>query len=200
MTTILLSALLALTSPMVNNAEIADPNTTQLEKQQTEITSHAKHLPLSHATDFVTLEEQIKKNPVQWKAAVDFLMKSDLMKLSAGRHEITTDGVFANVQEYETKDEAKYECHRKYIDIQCVVSGTEHIYVANIGKVSDPVAEFIDKKDIQFFTTASEHTKVLAGKDSYVVLFPHEAHKPCMNVDGQHSHIRKIVVKIPFIQ
>ena len=200
MTTILLSALLALTSPMVNNAVIADPNTTQLEKQQTEITSHAKHLPLSPATDFVTLEEQIKKNPVQWKAAVDFLMKSDLMKLSAGRHEITTDGVFANVQEYETKDEARYECHRKHIDIQCVVSGTEHIYVANIGKVSDPVAEFNDKKDIQFFTTASEHTKVLAGKDSYVVLFPHEAHKPCMNVDGQHSHIRKIVVKIPFIQ
>ena len=190
MTTILLSALLALTSP----------NTTQLEQRQTEITSHAKHLPLSPATDFVTLEEQIKKNPVQWKAAVDFLMKSDLMKLSAGRHEITTDGVFANVQEYETKDEARYECHRKYIDIQCVVSGTEHIYVANIGKVSDPVAEFNDKKDIQLFTTASEHTKVLAGKDSYVVLFPHEAHKPCMNVDGQHSHIRKIVVKIPFIQ
>ena len=200
MTNILLSVLLALISPISNNAEIAIQNASQSEQQQIDITTLAKHLPLSPATDFVTLEEQIKKNPVQWKAAVDFLMKSDLMKLSAGRHEITTDGVFANVQEYETKDEARYECHRKYIDIQCVVSGTEHIYVANIGKVSDPVAEFNDKKDIQFFTTASEHTKVLAGKDSYVVLFPHEAHKPCMNVDGQHSHIRKIVVKIPFIQ
>ena len=178
----LLSLILSLT-PIINETEISVPN-----------------LPLSSATDYVILEEQIKKNPDQWKAAIDFLTKSDLMKLSAGRHEITTDGVFANVQEYETKSEAKYECHRKYIDIQCVVSGEEHIYVANISKVSDPTAEYNAKKDIQFFSIASEYTKVLADKDSYVVLFPHEVHKPCMNVDGKQSHIRKVVVKIPFIQ
>ena len=179
---LLLSLILSLTS-IANETEISVPN-----------------LPLSSATDYVILEEQMKKNPDQWRAAIDFLTKSDLMKLSAGRHEITTDGVFANVQEYETKAEAKYECHRKYIDIQCVVSGEEHIYVANISKVSDPTAEYNAKNDIQFFNIANEYTKVLADKDSYVVLFPHEVHKPCMNVDGKQSHIRKVVVKIPFIQ
>ena len=200
MTNILLSLILSLLSPSFNDSEISVLCSTQSELSQADLLTSAKQLPLSPATDFATLEKQIQKNPDQWKAVIDFLTGSDLMKLALGRHEIADGGVFANVQEYETKDEVKYECHRKYIDIQCVVSGEEHIYVADITKVSDPVDEFNTENDYQLFSTASDFIKVIANKDNFVVLFPHEAHKPCMNVDGKHSHIRKVVVKIPFIQ
>ena len=155
------------------------------------------NLPLSPAIDMDTLKHQVHVNYEQWCAAEKFLTGNDLMTLELGRHDITSDGVFAIVQEYETKDVANYECHREYIDIQCVVSGAEHIYVADVVDVSDPVAEFDTQKDIQFFSTAAKYTKVLADKDNYVILFPRDAHMPCMNIDGIHSHIRKVVVKVP---
>ena len=191
----LISVFMALTTPVVSAIEINPKSVTVQECF--EPCDIIKSLPLSPSTDLVSLEKQIKANPDQWKAAVDFLTKSDLIKLADGRHEITSDGVYANVQEYQTKVEANYECHRKYIDIQCVVSGEEHIYVADIAEVSNPVAEFDCKKDIQFFCNAAQFTKVLADKDNYVILFPKDAHKPCMNIDGKHSQIRKVVVKIP---
>ena len=157
------------------------------------------NLPISPATDMTILEQQVKINLQQWSAAVAFLSENDLMTLPLGRHEITADGVYAIVQEYETKDEAKYEAHRKYIDIQCVVSGEEYIYVADLSKVSEPVADFDNVKDIQFFSIACNPVKVLADKENYVILFPNDAHMPCMHVDGKTSHIRKIVVKVPMI-
>lgn len=68
----------------------------------------------------VTKSGQIKKNPEQWRRAVEFLKENDLMKLAEGRHEVTGDGVYANVQTYLTKDTAPFENHRRYIDVQCV--------------------------------------------------------------------------------
>ncbi len=154
-------------------------------------------LPISPSVDKAELEAQMSKNPVQWQAAVDFLKNNNLMTLADGRHEITSDGVYANVQEYESKLESVYEAHRKYIDIQCVVSGQEYIYVENIDCVSDPVSDYSEKKDIQFFRTASKPKEVLADKDNFVILFPYQAHMPCMAIDGKPVHIRKVVVKIP---
>ena len=75
-------------------------------------------LSLSPETDRVALERQIRKNPEQWKKAVEFLCENELLKIPEGRHEITEDGVYANVQEYYTKESAPFENHHKYIDIQ----------------------------------------------------------------------------------
>lgn len=154
-------------------------------------------LPLSPDIDKAALEAQISANPRQWEAAVEFLRNNDLMTLAAGRHDITSDGVYANVQEYESKVESSYEIHREYIDIQCVVSGQEYIYVADINDVSEPIGDLDTSKDIQFFRKASNRKTVLADKDNYVILFPNEAHQPCMAIDGKPGHIRKIVVKVP---
>lgn len=156
-----------------------------------------KILPLSPATDKIELENQISKNPVQWEAVANFFKNSDLLALPLGRHEITPCGVFAIVQEYETKTESVFEAHRKYIDIQCVVAGEEYIYVADISKVSEPLADFDEQKDIEFFRYADGFEEVLADKDNFVVLFPKDAHQPCMAVDGKPGKIRKVVVKVP---
>ena len=157
-------------------------------------------LPLSPAIDKAELEAQVSANPRQWEAAVEFLKNNDLMTLASGRHEITDDGVYANVQEYESKIESSYEAHREYVDIQCVVSGEEYIYVADIADVNEPQGEFDVKKDIQFFRSADNSRKVLTDKDNYVILFPKDAHQPCMAIDGKPGHIRKIVVKVPYVK
>ena len=50
-----------------------------------------------------------------------------LRTLPAGKYPIDGDNIFALVSEYKTKSEAegKLEAHRKYIDVQYVISGEE---------------------------------------------------------------------------
>lgn len=157
-------------------------------------------LPLSADINKVLLQQQIKANPEQWEAAFDFLKDNDLMELSLGCHDITVEGTYANVQEYTTKEVSQFEAHKDYIDIQVVVRGEEYIYVSDI-KNAEGIAQVYDKaKDIEIYSSAKNVKAIVADPDNWVVLFPSEAHEPCMVKDGKASQIRKVVVKIPYIK
>src|SRR5262245_7996093 len=79
--------------------------------------------------------------------AFDFLRRPDLATVERGRHDIDGDNVFALVQDYETKprEQGKWEAHRKYIDVQYVVSGDECIGYANLGTLK--ITKDYDDKD-----------------------------------------------------
>ena len=70
------------------------------------------------------------------KEALDFLEQADLKGLAPGRHAICGDGVFAGVDEYQTKkpEAGFWEAHRKHVDVQVVLLGQEWI---GVGRVSD---------------------------------------------------------------
>ncbi len=55
-------------------------------------------------------------------------------------------------------------------------------------------------RDIEFFVGAVHPHKVRADKDNFLVLFPGEAHRPCISPDGRQTRVRKIVVKVPFAE
>ena len=63
--------------------------------------------------------------------AIDFLVKTDLSALPLGRTEIDGDNVFANVMEAQAKpvEELHFEIHKKYMDIQIDIEGTELICI-----------------------------------------------------------------------
>lgn len=130
------------------------------------------------------------------QTAFDFMQTNDLHTLPIGRYDLE-NGVFAIVQEYLTKAESVYEAHIKYIDLQYVVSGEEYIYVSDINEALECVASYDENKDIIFFQNTQSCTKVKLEKDTFVILFPNDAHKPCMSVCEYPSEVRKIVVKIP---
>ena len=67
-----------------------------------------------------------------FKAGFDFIEKAIKENLPVGKYEIDGKKVWASVQEYLSKDEAKAEAHRNYIDIQYIVSGKESMLNANI--------------------------------------------------------------------
>jgi hypothetical protein len=71
-------------------------------------------------------------NRDRWDKAFAFLRDNDLSSIELKRYDIDGDNVYATVSEYLTKNEedARYEVHRAYIDIQYVVSGKELIGVA----------------------------------------------------------------------
>ena len=156
-----------------------------------------KSLPINPDTNIALMEEQIAANPDQWKAAYEFLTDNDLASLPLGRHEIVEGGAYANVQEYDTRVEGKFEAHKDYIDVQIVVSGEEEVHVADIADAVDCLKEYDKTKDVMFYSSASEFKVYKACSSCWIVLFPGELHRPGLAKNGTPSPVKKVVVKIP---
>ena len=97
------------------------------------------------------------------------------------------------VQEYDTKPaaQAKWEAHRKYIDIQYVISGMERMGFANLKTMQ--VGEYAPERDFQALNGAGSFVDVFAG--AFVIFFPEDGHMPCLCVDAPEP-VRKIVLKV----
>jgi YhcH/YjgK/YiaL family protein len=125
---------------------------------------------------------------------IDFLINLT-PETPAGRYEIA-DGIYANVDEYEPKnyENCKFEAHKKYIDIQMVLSGEENLeYRCADGlKISE---EYDEKRDIMFFENPEEKSDyVHLTPFKFALIYPHEAHKP--QIKTVSSFVKKVVVKI----
>jgi YhcH/YjgK/YiaL family protein len=136
------------------------------------------------------------KNKDRWDKAFKFLKNTDLLKLELKRYDIDDDNLFATVSEYISKNEetAKFEAHRKYIDIQYVISGKEVMNVAPIATVKEILVPYDATKDIEF-VAVKEIVSFKANTDKFFIFFPGDAHRPGLK-DGVNSPVRKIVVKV----
>lgn len=136
------------------------------------------------------------KNRERWDKAFSFLKTSDLQGLELKRYDIDRDNLYAPVSEYLTKNEedAKYEAHRKYIDIQYIISGKEFIGVAPLSQKNEVLEPYDAAKDIEFLTVTGGEN-YLALPDRFFIFFPDDAHRPGLK-DGQNSPVRKIVLKV----
>lgn len=162
-------------------------------------TSEWQNLPIKpdRSVDVREFVEQNVLSPEEWKAAYDFMSDTDFGEILPGRYELTESGVYATVTDYMTKDTALFEAHRKYIDIQYVAAGREYIAIGDVNE-KVPVSAFDEEKDIEFFTLDESHD-FLADSSVFFVLFPKDAHRPCIKVEN-NSPVRKIVVKIPYVE
>ena len=140
---------------------------------------------LKNAETYYTLSDGIKKG-LQW------LAESDLKTLEKGKYFIDNDDIYANVDEYETKENADFEAHRKYIDIQYMVDGEEFIGVTDIENCKTCI-KYDETKDLEFFTAKDCFQTLKNGE--FLILFPHDAHKPCITIN-EKCKCKKIVVKV----
>ena len=117
--------------------------------------------------------------------------------LPVGRYEIDGDKVFALVQEYEAKPAhiCMFEGHRKYIDIQYIISGTEEMDVTFPSEVEEKIP-YDAEKDLEFFTDCPSPIKAVVHKGEYAVFFPHDIHKPAMAYGNKPEMIKKVVLKV----
>ena len=147
-------------------------------------------------TDIKHLGHQVSMTDALRKG-IDFLLRPDIPLLTDGRVDIDGDRVFALVQRYETvmTDAPRFEYHRKYIDIQYIVSGEEAIGWAPAGRMVI-TEEYDEEKDICFGTVLDgEMTLVYLKAGELAVLYPEDGHAPKLAA-GRPSHIFKIVVKV----
>jgi YhcH/YjgK/YiaL family protein len=136
------------------------------------------------------------KNKERWDKAFIFLKENDLSALEIRRYDIDDDNIYAPVSEYLTKNEedARYEAHRKYIDIQYVISGSEMIGIAPLSQKQETLEPYSAENDIEFFTVTGDENR-LATPDRFFIFFPEDAHRPGLKVDT-NSMVKKIVVKV----
>jgi len=147
-------------------------------------------------SDLDHLDHQIAAAPGLQKAFA-FLRSPGIHQLPDGRIEIDGDRVFALVQRYETMmtDAPKFEFHRKYIDVQFIVSGVEVIGWAPAARMTVTDAYDADK-DICFGTVESKKwTPVKLQAGQVAVLWPEDGHAPRLAA-GAASQVVKIVVKV----
>ncbi len=131
------------------------------------------------------------------KKALTFLQRQDLRSLADGKVEVDGDQVFAIVQRYETiaVHVPKFEYHRKYIDIQFIVSGEEIIGWTPAERMTI-VEPYNADNDICFGEDpAGKWTPVHLQAGQLAVLWPEDGHAPKIS-PGVPSPVMKIVMKV----
>ncbi|MDR3200635.1 MAG: YhcH/YjgK/YiaL family protein [Spirochaetales bacterium] len=130
-------------------------------------------------------------------AAIDYLLKTDVTKLPDGKHPVVgSDVVIAQASHYETKNlsDARFEAHKKYIDIQMVLEGKEGCcYLPLEGLAED--GPFEADRDVGFYKDANASCFPLEA-GMFAIFFPQDGHKPTCDFEGKKSKIHKIVMKV----
>ena len=133
-----------------------------------------------------------------FEKAFAFLSRKDLAHLPVGRHEIEGDRIFCLISRGpgRSRADAKLEVHRRYIDIQYIIAGTDEMGWKSADACAIPEAEFNADKDIGFFNDEPMHwTRISAG--SFAVFFPKDAHAPLVSGHEIHKAVVKIAVRYP---
>jgi biofilm protein TabA len=125
--------------------------------------------------------------------AIAYIRDTDFSTLTEGVHPIIAEQLFVIVEEAQgrRREEAQLECHRKYIDIQLVLEGTDEMGWKPLADCHQPVSEYSAAKDIQFFSDAAD-AWISTPANAYCIFFPQDAHAPLVGT----GKIRKVIFKI----
>ena len=124
---------------------------------------------------------------------LEILRDTDFSQLEDKRYDVDGDNLFFSLQSYESKPfNDTPEAHRKYVDIQCLVSGRERMGVAPLEDMVE-VAEARPEGDIWLYHGPTD--EILLTGDRFAALWPEDAHAPGIAVDGP-ERCRKCVVKV----
>lgn len=117
--------------------------------------------------------------------------------LATGRYGIDGNNVYVIVTEAPTKDYDKtaFESHRKYIDLQYVITGKENMGKASLASVTVN-KPYDEAADIAYYAGEGKIYTLPAG--TFMLFFPTDAHRPNITPGG-NKVVKKIVIKINVI-
>ena len=123
---------------------------------------------------------------------IAYLQQADLNALEPGKVELQGKDLFVNCQQTKPKapEEARYETHDQYIDIQIPISDTEVMgYLPRKEMPED--ASYNEEKDITYYQYALQNSFAVKP-GMFVVFFPQDAHAPGITPTG----VKKIIFKV----
>jgi len=142
---------------------------------------------LKNARLYFSTGERISK-------ALQYLRSTDFSILEPGRYDIDGENIYALVSVYNTKplSSAKWEAHKKYIDIQYVASGKEKMGVTSSDKVI-PLEDYSENNDCTIYKGDGNY--ILVDEGSFAVFFPTDIHMPGLSINLP-KEIKKVVIKV----
>lgn len=130
-----------------------------------------------------------------FKKAFEYLAQTDFSKVEKGKYELDGTNLFAIVNEYDTvsPDSEQMESHKKYIDIQYIVTGAERIG-HDFLQHQTPSQAYDAEKDFMLFAEKPTFFTVLQ-QGMFAVFFPHDLHLPNIMID-KAAYVKKVVIKV----
>lgn len=130
-------------------------------------------------------------------AALRYLRTTDFTTMENGRFFIDGDTLIANVNRYQTRlpADALWESHRKYIDVQYVVTGEERLGWVALEQAPAVQAEYNADHDVIFYEAGNDSLPFRAGE--FAILYPDDVHAPGLAFDFKTpSDVLKVVMKV----
>lgn len=127
--------------------------------------------------------------------AINYLSKLNIAQSDIGKH-IVNNKFFYIVQEYTTKHEEDcvLESHRKYIDVQLLVEGTEIMDVVDVSRLAIK-EEYNNDEDVMYWNVPDRMARIKLSAGDYVVLYPENAHRGAIATEC-FEKIVKVVGKV----
>ena len=124
--------------------------------------------------------------------AFAFLRRAEVASLPAGRHELDGERLYAVVVKSDGagRQKAVLETHRRYIDVQLVVSGTDEMGWRPAASCAGGKG-YDAAKDLELFSDRPLSWATV-GPGTFAVFFPADAHAP----GGGTGPLHRVVVKV----
>ena len=149
----------------------------------------------------VNNEIQNKSLAKDIRFCIEFAKKNEnkILSLVNGSYDVGYNNIKMNLGKYFTKSENEkfWESHKKYLDVQIMINGTETVAINDIRDME--VKSFDEEKDLTILEGDKAFDIVMKTGD-VLVFFPNDVHKPELNVseNDDSGNIRKIVTKVVF--
>jgi YhcH/YjgK/YiaL family protein len=142
---------------------------------------------IENSTMYGQLTERISR-------AFDYIHSTNLEELKPGKHEVENEDIFAILSEYETKErsECSLEAHRKYIDIQYMLKGSELIGIT-FQNGQTPTKPYDEADDYELYQEEASYIQLTPGK--FAIFFPEDLHMPGLRISGP-GQVRKLIMKV----
>ncbi len=124
--------------------------------------------------------------------ALEILVQTDFSALEDGRVDFE-DGIYCLIQSYETRplENIVAEAHKRYIDIQCLLSGEEQIGWLPAEKLKNA-----EQVNADCWKAVCQPELMPLSVGSFAVFFPGDGHAPNLQKSGP-AHVRKAIMKVP---
>ena len=150
--------------------------------------------------------DQYQKHPAMYDSIFQWLRSIDPVSMQPAKGVQKWSHALANIQDLDlrTPENTQWEQHRRHIDLQWVVTGSERLAITRDTTILDPRNQYNEKKDVQNF-----RFKKAPAPDQYILLdseprrfylfFPSDVHE-CCGIAKQPGTVRKVVVKIEYFE
>jgi len=141
--------------------------------------------------------QEIGLLPEKMQKAINYLKETDFSKLENKTYFLDGEDMFVVVQGYKTmpKKEKNAEQHRKYIDVQYMISGTEIIGVGHNDSENEVLDDYNEEKERIKYGRVKDEKDIVISQGDYIILFPQDIHRPGCDFQSQND-VRKAVVKV----